>query len=92
MKRGRKKKKECNIQGGIWGKRIFLRQRNWWLLEQGKKVAKNNGKSKTQGIKFTQEKAGENKENEKIRKTETKCRRTDKQERQKTAHLDREKG
>lgn len=55
----------------IWGERIFLRWRNGWLLEQGKKAAKNNGKSKTQGIKFTQEEVGE-KENENIRKTETK--------------------
>lgn len=33
-----------------------------------KESSKKNGKSKTQGIKFTQEKAGENKENEKLGK------------------------
>lgn len=42
----KKRKKECNIQVGIWGKRVFLRRRNGWLLEQGKKVAKKMGKAR----------------------------------------------
>lgn len=45
------------------GRRVFLRWGKRWVLELGKKVAKNNGKIKIQGSNFTGEKVGENKEN-----------------------------
>lgn len=79
LKKEEKKEKKCNIQAQKWGENVFEVE-NGWLLEQGKKVAKSNGKGKTHGNKFTLEKVGEKKKMKRLGKQEQN-RRTDKRNR-----------